>query len=70
MIPGGPPALLSGDKRKVLPLPRTDDILASFKGKRHFLVMDMCHGFNQIEIEEEACPKTSFATPDCQRQYR
>ena len=27
------------------PLPRTDDILASFKGKRYFSVMDMCHGF-------------------------
>ncbi|KAL8440684.1 hypothetical protein Emag_007822 [Eimeria magna] len=32
------------------PLPRTDDILASFN--------------------EEDCPKTSFVTPDCQRQYR
>ena len=41
-------------------LPRTDDILASFKGKRYFSVMDMCHGFYQIEIEEEDRPKTSF----------
>ena len=31
------------------PLPRTDDILASFKGKRYFSVMDMCHGANQME---------------------
>ena len=30
----------------------------------------MCHGFYQIEIEEEDRPKTSFVTPDCQRQYR
>ena len=52
------------------PLPRTDDILASFKGKRYFFVMDMCHGFYQIEIEEEDRPKTSFVAPDCQRQYR
>ena len=52
------------------PLPRTDDILASLKGKRYFSVMDMCHGFYQIEIEEENRPKTSFVTPDCQRQYR
>ena len=52
------------------PLPRTDDILASFKGKRYFSVMDMCHGFYKIEIVEEDRPKTSFVTPDCQRQYR
>ena len=51
-------------------LPRTDDILASAKGKRYFSVMDMCHGFYQIEIEEEDRPKTSFVTADCQRQYR
>ena len=49
------------------PLPRTDDILACFKGKRYFSVMDMCHGF---EIEKEDRPKTSFITPDYQRQYR
>ena len=52
------------------PFPRTDDILASFKGKSYFSVMDMCHGFYQIEIVEEDRPKTSFGTPDCQRQYR
>ena len=52
------------------PLPRTDDILASFKGKWYFPVMDMCHGFYQIEIVEEHRPKASFVTPDCQRQYR
>ena len=52
------------------PLPRTDEILASFTGKRYFFVMDMCHGFYQIEIVEEDRPKTSFVTPDCQRQYR
>ena len=34
------------------PLPRMDDMLASFKGKRYFSVTDMCHGFYQIEIAE------------------
>ncbi|KAL8447032.1 hypothetical protein Emed_004662 [Eimeria media] len=52
------------------PLPRTDDILASFKGKKYFSVLDVCSGFYQIEIAEEDRPKTSFVTPDCQRQYR
>ena len=52
------------------PLPRTDDILPSSKGKRYFSVMDMCHGFYQIEIEEEDRFKTGVVTPDCQRQYR
>lgn len=36
------------------PLPRTDDILASFHNKRYFSVIDMCHGFYQIEIEEQS----------------
>ena len=52
------------------PLPRSDDILASFKGKRYFSVLDMCSGFYQIEIVPEDRPKTSFVTPDCQRQYK
>ena len=52
------------------PLLRTDDIVASFKGKRYVSVMDMCHGFYQVEVEEENCPQNSFVTPDCQRQYR
>ena len=52
------------------PLPRTDDILAPFKGKRYFSLMDMCHGFYQIEIDEEDQPTSSFVAPDCQRQYR
>ena len=32
--------------------------------------MNMCFGFCQIAIEEEARPKTSFIIPDCQRPYR
>ncbi|KAL8441125.1 hypothetical protein Emag_007428 [Eimeria magna] len=49
---------------------RTDDILASFNGKKYFSVLDMLKGYYQIEIAEEDRPKTSFVTPDCQRQYR
>jgi len=52
------------------PLPRIDDILASFKGKRYFTVLDMYMGFHQIEVAPEDRPKTAFVTPDCQRQYK
>ncbi|KAL8424925.1 hypothetical protein Efla_006688 [Eimeria flavescens] len=52
------------------PLPRTDDRLAFFQGKRYFSVLDMCSAFYQIEIEEQDRSKTSFVTPDCQRQYK
>ena len=61
------------NKHVVIPqqaLPRTEDILASFKGRRYFSVMDMCQRFYQIETEEEDCPKTSFVTPECQHLYR
>ncbi|KAL8441418.1 hypothetical protein Emag_007188 [Eimeria magna] len=30
------------------PLPRTDDILASFNNKKYFLVLDMCKGFDVV----------------------
>ena len=50
------------------PVPRADDILASFKGKRYFSAMDMCHGFYQLQREDAVRPKTSLVTPDCQRQ--
>lgn len=52
------------------PIPRPDDILGSFFGKKYFSVMDMCSGFHQIEVDEKDRPKTGFVTPDCQRQYR
>ena len=52
------------------PLPRADDVLASFKNKWYFSAMDMCHGLYKTEIQEGDRPKTSFVTPDCQRQYR
>ena len=62
-----------GKKHVVIPqrpFPRTNDILAFFKSKWYFSVMNMCHGFYQIKIEDEDSPKISFVTPDCQRQYR
>ncbi|KAL8441803.1 hypothetical protein Emag_006888 [Eimeria magna] len=49
-------------------LPRTDDIVASCRGKKYLSILDVCKGFYQIEIVEEDGPKTSFVTPDCQRQ--
>ncbi|KAL8442993.1 hypothetical protein Emag_006158 [Eimeria magna] len=49
---------------------RTDDILASFNGKKYFSVLDMCKGSYQIEVFDEVRAKTSFVTPECQRQYR
>lgn len=51
------------------PLPRIDDALAAFEGKKFFTVVDMTCGFNQIEIAEADRPKTGFVTPDCARQY-
>ncbi|KAL8437864.1 hypothetical protein Efla_007446 [Eimeria flavescens] len=42
------------------PLPRTDDIIASFNVKGSFSLLDMCSGFYQIEIAEEDRPKTSL----------
>ena len=52
------------------PLPRSDDILGGFKGKRYFSVMDMTSGFHQIEIIEEDRQKTAFVTPDVHRQFK
>lgn len=52
------------------PIPRTDDILASFHGMQYFSVMDMTSGFHQIEIAEEDRPKTAFVTPDVHRQFK
>ncbi|KAL8442409.1 hypothetical protein Emag_006471 [Eimeria magna] len=48
------------------PLPRTDDILASFNGKKCFSVLDMCKGFYQIEIAEEDRPVVARALADSQ----
>lgn len=50
-------------------LPRIDDYLSQFEGKRFFSTFDANAGFNQVEITEEDRPKTAFRTPIGLFQY-
>ena len=44
------------------PLPNIDDVLAAFNGAKYFSKLDLKSGYFQIEMTEEAKPKTAFVT--------
>lgn len=46
------------------PLPRIDDVLQCFEGKKFFSVFDLVSGFWQIPIKKEDRHKTAFVTSD------
>ena len=46
------------------PLPRIDDVLQSFEGKKFFSVLDLTSGFWQIPIRKEDRHKTAFVTSE------
>ena len=53
-----------------VPLPRTDQILHSFYGHRYFTTLDMLAGYNQIAVFPDDVPKTAFATPVANYEWK
>lgn len=51
------------------PLPRVDEFLEKLKGSLYFTSLDLASGYHQIEMEEQAIPKTAFTTPDGHYEY-
>ena len=47
----------------LVPLPKIDEIYASFKGSRVFSTLDMHSGYHHVEMTAEARPKTAFTLP-------
>ncbi|KAL8429155.1 hypothetical protein ACSSS7_006759 [Eimeria intestinalis] len=45
------------------PLPRTDDILASFNGKRYFSVLNMCQGFYRSRLPKKTARRPASSPP-------
>ena len=54
---------------EVYPLPRIDDALAAFQGKKIFSTMDMQSGYWQMAVAEEDKHKTSFVTHEGQYEF-
>ena len=46
-------------------LPRIDDTLDALSRAKYFCTLDLIQGYHQIELEEEAKPKTAFLAPGC-----
>ena len=44
------------------PLPRIEDLLETFNGKKWFTTLDLASGYQQVKIKEEDKEKTAFIT--------
>lgn len=51
------------------PLPRVDDMLASFRGAKYFTSLDAASGYWQIPVREEDIPKTAFICTEGQFEW-
>ena len=47
----------------LVPIPKIDEIYARLKGSRVFSTLDMHSGYHNVEMTEEARPKTAFTLP-------
>lgn len=62
--------LNAATRKDQYPLPRIDDTLGAFKGKKWFSSFDANKGFHQVEVAEEDRPKTAFRTHEGLKQYK
>lgn len=70
--PGHPGSRFCVDYRKLhgvvkkinYPLPLIEDVIDNLRGAKYFTVADLCAGYWQCELMDEAKPKTCFVTPD------
>ena len=46
------------------PIPRINDIFDATRGSKLFTLLDLVHGYWQIELDEESREKTAFSTKD------
>ena len=46
-------------------LPRIDDTIDALSRARFFCTLDLIQGYHQVELEEQAKPKTAFLAPQC-----
>ncbi len=52
------------------PMPRVDELLDRLGGTRYISTLDLTKGYWQVQLTEEAKPKTAFSTPSGHWQYR
>ena len=51
-------------------MPNVEDYINALRGFSYFSMLDLAHGYLQIELNKEERPKTAFVTEDEKYQFK
>ena len=55
--------------RQIYPIPEAAQLFDSLEGAKVFSILDLSHGYYNVEVEETGRPKTAFATRRGQYEF-
>ena len=55
--------------RPIYPIPEAEQLFDSLEGAKVFSVLDLSHGYYNVEVEETGRPKTAFETRRGQYEF-
>ena len=57
-------------KKRCYPMPNVDDYITALRGYSYYTILDLAHGYFQIELGKEEREKTAFVTEDGKYQFK
>ena len=57
-------------KKRCYPMPNVEDYINALRGFSYFSMLDLAHGYLQIELNKKERPKTAFVTEDGKYQFK
>ena len=57
-------------KKRCYPMPNVDDYITALRGYSYYTILDLAHGYFQIELGKDEREKTAFVTEDGKYQFK